>query len=88
MVFKGRINAMETVRFMIAFQLPWNMPQLLNINFIPSWAIHLSFRVYSMMFTTTVIGLLLGFLYKPRTWCTVCPVNTISDIAINKNKSN
>jgi polyferredoxin len=82
MVFRGRIDAMERVRFMIAFQLPWNMPQLLNISFIPSWAVHLSFRVYSMMFSTTVIGLVLGFLYKPRTWCTVCPVNTISDMAI------
>jgi polyferredoxin len=45
-------------------------------------AAHLSFRVYSMMFTTTVIGLLFGFVYKPRTWCMVCPVNTISDMVI------
>jgi polyferredoxin len=85
MVFRGRIDAMERVRFMIAFQLPWNMPQLLNIGSIPNWAVHLSFRVYSMMFSTTVIGLVLGFLYKPRTWCTVCPVNTISDMAIKKS---
>jgi polyferredoxin len=84
MVFRGRIDAMERVRFMIAFQLPWRMPQLLNIGSIPNWAVHLSFRVYSMMFSTTVIGLVLGFLYKPRTWCTVCPVNTISDMAIKK----
>ena len=84
MVVKGRREAMETVRFLIAFQFPWEMPQLLNISNIPSWAVHLSFRVYSMMFTTTVIGLLLGWMYKPRTWCTICPVNTISDLAIKK----
>jgi hypothetical protein len=83
MVFRGRIAAMEKVRFMIAFQLPWNIPQLLNISSIPNWAVHLSFRVYSMMFTTTVIGMILGFIYMPRTWCTICPINTISDIAIN-----
>lgn len=86
MVFRGRIDAMEKVRFMIAFQLPWNMPQLLNIDSLPSWAVHLSFRVYSMMFTTTVIGMILAWIYKPRTWCTVCPINTISDIAISKLK--
>lgn len=84
MVFMGRIDAMEKVRFMIVFQLPWNMPQLLNISTIPNWAVHLSFRIYSMMFTTTVMGLVLGFMYKPRIWCTICPVNTISDIAIKK----
>ena len=87
MVFRGRIEAMEKVRFMIAFQLPWNIPQLLNISSIPNWAVHLSFRVYSMMFTTTVIGMVLGFMYRPRIWCTICPVNTISDIVIKKNKS-
>lgn len=86
MVFRGRIDAMEKVRFMIAFQLPWNMPQLINISSIPNWAVHLSFRIYSMMFTTTVLGLFLGLLYKPRTWCTVCPVNTISDMAIENKK--
>lgn len=82
MVLRGKIPPMERVRFMIAFQLPWNIPQLLNISSIPNWAIHLSFRVYSMMFTTTVIGMIFGFIYTPRTWCTICPVNTISDLAI------
>lgn len=86
MVFKGRIAPMEKVRFMIAFKLPWNIPQLLNINSIPDWAVHLSFRVYSMMFTTTVIGMVLGLIYMPRTWCTICPINTISDLAINIKK--
>ncbi len=86
MVFMGRMEAMEKVRFLIAFQLPWDIPQLLNINSLPNWAIHLSFRVYSMMFTTTVIGMVLGYIYRPRTWCTVCPVNTIMDIAIKKSK--
>lgn len=87
MVLRGKIEAVEKVRFMIAFQIPWNMPQLLNIDSIPNWAVHLSFRVYSMMFTTTVIGMALGWIYKPRTWCTICPVNTISDMAIKKANS-
>jgi hypothetical protein len=84
MVIRGRMDAMEKVRFMIAFQLPWNMPQLLDIGFIPNWVVHLSFRVYSMMLTSTVLGLILGWMYRPRTWCAICPVNTISDIAFKK----
>jgi len=87
MVFIGRMDPMEKVRFMIAFQLPWDMPQLLNTDYIPNWAVHLSFRVYSMMFSTTVIGMILGWIYKPRTWCKICPVNTISDMAISRKNS-
>jgi hypothetical protein len=82
MVSIGRIDAIDKVRFLMAFQLPWDIPQILKIDYIPNWAVHLSFRIYSMMFSTTVVGLLLGWIYTPRTWCTVCPINTISDISI------
>ncbi|WP_422678833.1 4Fe-4S binding protein [Clostridium thermosuccinogenes] len=50
------------------------------------WAVHLSFRVYSMMLTTTIFGLLLAWIFKPRTWCTVCPINTASDVLLKINK--
>lgn len=86
MVFRGRIDAMERIRFMLAFQLPWNIPQFLSVGFAPEWSVHLSFRIYSMMFTTTVLGLILGWVYTPRTWCTICPINTISDISLKKTK--
>lgn len=87
MVFRGRIDEMERIRFLIAFQIPWEIPQLLNIDVMPNWAVHLSFRVYSMMFTTTVIGMVLAWIYKLRTWCTICPINSISDMAIKKGKN-
>jgi hypothetical protein len=86
MVFRGRREAMEYVRFMIAFRIPWDMPQFLNIEGIPQWGVHLGFRVYSMMFTTTTIGMVLGWIFKPRTWCTICPVNTVSDLVIKNRK--
>lgn len=82
MVFKGRAESMENIRFLLAFQLPWDIPQLLDSSGIPSWAVHLSYRIYSMMFTTTTIGLLLGWIYKPRTWCTICPINTASNLIL------
>lgn len=85
MVFAGRIPLMDKVRFMVAFKIPWDMPQFLNFGVFPDWAIHLSFRIYSMMFTTTVLGLILAWLFKPRTWCTICPINTISDLALRNN---
>ena len=86
MVSMGKREPIEKVRFLIAFKLPWDMPQLFDFGVMPDWAMHLSFRVYSMMFTTTVLGLLMAWIFKPRTWCTVCPVNTVSDLILNKNK--
>lgn len=87
MVLLGRRDAIDKIRFMIVFQLPWNIPQLLDVGLVPSWVTHLSFRIYSMMFTTTVLGLILGWIYKPRSWCTICPVNTISDSVLKTIKS-
>jgi len=83
-VSRGLMEPLERVRFLIAFILPWEIPQLLNIGPVPDWTLHLSFRIYSMMFTTTVLGLVLAWLFMPRTWCRVCPINTISDISLNK----
>jgi len=86
MVSIGRREPMEIVRFLIALKLPWDMPQLLDLAHIPGWAVHLSYRMYSMMFTTTILGLLLAWIFKPRTWCTICPINTVSDLTIHNNK--
>jgi hypothetical protein len=88
MVFKGRREALENIRFLLVFQFPWDIPQLLNLGTMPNWIVHLSFRIYSMMFTTTVLGLILSWIFKPRTWCTICPINTISDISLKKINRN
>ncbi len=86
MVSKGRIMPIEEIRFLMAFKIPFDLPQILFGNIGADWAIHLSFRLYSMMFTTTVIGLVLGWLFKPRTWCAICPINTVSTLVLNKAK--
>ena len=86
MVFLDKRDPIEKVRFLMAFQLPWTMPNLLDIGVMPDWSVHLGFRVYSMMFTTTIIGLLVGYLYRARTWCSICPMGTLSSLALrNKN---
>ncbi len=77
MVSLGRIEPIEQIRFLIAFGLPINLPQFLSIN-APAWLIHFGYRMYSVMFTSTTIGLLLGFIYSPRAWCAFCPIKTIT----------
>jgi len=85
MVFMGKRLPLEKIRFLMVFQFPWDIPQLLNIGLFPDWAVHLSFRMYSMMLTTTILGLLLGLFFMPRTWCTICPINTVSNIALKSH---
>lgn len=86
MVFKGKREPLEIIRFMMVLGLPWEIPQLIEIPAMQDWVSHLSFRIYSMMFTTTILGLVLGWFYRPRTWCTICPINTLSDMALDKIK--
>lgn len=83
-VSKGIKPAMEYLRFLIIIPLPFKMPQLFDIIELAPWITHLSYRFYSMMMTTTVLGLILALVYKPRTWCTICPIATVSDVILKK----
>lgn len=83
-VARGIRPAMEYLRFLIVIPLPFRMPQLFNIAHLAPWLTHLSYRFYSMMMTTTFLGLVLALVYKPRTWCTICPITTVSDVILKK----
>lgn len=77
MVSLGRVAPIDYVRFLIVFPIPFDLPQLFHLA-LPSWLLHASFRIHSMMLTSTTIGLILGFLYVPRTWCVICPIQTLT----------
>lgn len=73
----GRIEMIDYVRFMIAFKAPFTLPQLLSIS-VPDGLIHFSYRIYSMMFTSVILGLIMGILYTPRAWCVICPIQSLT----------
>ncbi len=77
MVTIGRIDPIAQVRFLIVFGMPFELPQLLDFT-VPENVLHFSYRIYSMMFTSVIVGTVLGIVYKPRTWCSICPVNTLT----------
>jgi len=85
-VSSGAVLPMNYLRFLLFIPVPFELPQLLNFENIVPWVTHLSFRLYSMMMTTTFIGLIFGLIYKPRTWCVICPISTVSDLYL-KSKS-
>jgi hypothetical protein len=85
-VFIGNMAPMLIPRFLILLPVNVTFPQIITVSGIPVWITHFAFRMFSMMMTTTIIGISLSYIYKPRTWCTICPVNTISDIYIMENR--
>lgn len=87
-VASGIMMPLEQLRYLIIFKVPFNMPQLVELNNILPWVTHLSYRFYSMMMTTTTLGLVMALIYKPRTWCTICPISTISDVYTSNIKKN
>ncbi|MBI9108572.1 MAG: 4Fe-4S binding protein [Spirochaetales bacterium] len=86
MVGLGRINPIDRIRLLIMFQLPWELPQLFTIAAIPAPLLHLSYRFYSLMLTSTLLGSILAVLFKPKTWCAVCPINSISEGMLSSMK--
>ena len=86
MVFKGRVDALDSLRLLMVWQVPWEVPQLLDLPGIPPWSVHATFRIYSIFLTSTLVGLLLGLLFKPRTWCAICPVGTVSSKYLTQYK--
>lgn len=79
MVALGKLAPMAYVRFLMAFVVPIQLPQLITFD-LPPFIEHLSYRVFSIMFTSTVIGIILGVLFKPRSWCAVCPIQTLTTV--------
>jgi len=86
-VFFGGIAPMAHVRFLMFFKMPFVLPQLIAIPLSPAM-LHLSYRLYSIMFTSTILGILLGIIFKPRTWCAVCPIQTLTTETMKKSQKN
>lgn len=73
----GKMPPVDFVRFLIVFPAPFTLPQLLDWS-VPVGLLHFSYRIYSMMFTSATVGLVLGMIYAPRTWCAICPIQTLT----------
>lgn len=89
LVFSGVNSLREVVTLLWTFKLPWNWA---NTSFVPQWVAQFAFGFYSVMLTSTILGLVTMILFKPRSWCVYCPMGTmthgISSIKYNKNLKN
>lgn len=74
-VFAGAENLKEVVKLLWVFKVPWKWT---NTSFVAPWVAQFAFGFYSVMLTSTVLGMITMMLFKPRSWCTYCPMGTMT----------
>lgn len=74
-VFSGAQSLKEVVTLLWTFKIPW---QWTDTSTAPAWAAQFAFGFYSVMWTSTILGLITMILFKPRSWCVYCPMGTMT----------
>ena len=68
----------EVVTLLWTFKLPWAWAYTAGSS--PAWVAQYAFGFYSVMLTSMLLGLAVMALFKPRTWCTFCPMGTMTQM--------
>ncbi|SFB29136.1 4Fe-4S binding domain-containing protein [Acetitomaculum ruminis DSM 5522] len=86
LVASGAQSLREVIKLFWTIHLPWGWAY--TANTLPDWIAQFSFGFYSLMLTSTLIGLIVMVFFKPRTWCSFCPMGTMTQgICKIKNKN-
>ena len=75
MVFAGARDLKEVVTVLWTIKLPWNWT---NTSMVSPWIAQFAFGFYSIMLTSTILGILTMIFFKPRSWCVYCPMGTMT----------
>lgn len=87
LVFDGAQSLKQVITLFWTFKMPWNMMDLVNGSALASWIIQFAFGLYSMMLTSTLLGIITMILYKPRSWCVYCPMGTATQLICKQKHS-
>lgn len=77
-VFRGASDLKQAVTLLWAFRLPWH--HAYHTTGLPLWTAQFAFGFYSVMLTSTILGLITMVLFKPRSWCVYCPMGTMTQL--------
>ena len=78
LVFSGADSLREAVKLFWTFRVPWGWAY--TAGTAPDWVAQFSFGFYSLMLTSTLIGLIVMVLFRPRTWCGFCPMGSMTQL--------
>ena len=76
LVAAGASGLREGMKLFWTFKVPWGWTY--TAGMVPDWVAQYSFGFYSLMLTSLLLGLIMMVLYKPRSWCTFCPMGTMT----------
>ena len=78
LVFAGAREMSEVVTLLWTIKLPWHWAY--HGTLFSAGVAQFAFGFYSVMLTSTVLGLLTMALFKPRSWCVYCPMGTMTQL--------
>ena len=78
LVFAGTKYLKQAVTLLWTFKLPWQWSY--RGTFISPGVAQFAFGFYSVMLTSTILGLVTMALFKPRSWCVYCPMGTMTQM--------
>lgn len=87
LVFHGVQNLRQAVTLLWTFKLVGHWAN--QGTSVSPWIAQFAFGFYSVMLTSTILGIITMGLFKPRSWCVYCPMGTMTQLickAKNKNK--
>lgn len=78
LVFSGVRSLTQVVTLLWTIRLPWHWAY--TATNVPHAVAQFAFGFYGIMLTSTVLGLFAMLLFKPRSWCVVCPMGTMTQL--------
>ncbi|MDL2298401.1 4Fe-4S binding protein [Synergistaceae bacterium OttesenSCG-928-D05] len=78
LVFSGVNSLAETITLFWSFKLPWQWAYADGI--VTPWIAQFAFGFYSLMLTSTLIGIIFMVFFRPRSWCVICPMGTMTQL--------
>lgn len=85
LVFDGAKSMRQIVTVLWTFQVPWSWAY--HGENVSPWIAQFAFGFYSVMLTSTILGVITMVLFKPRSWCVYCPMGTMTQLICKaKNK--
>ena len=73
-VFKDAQSFRQVITLMWTFKIPFTF----NYHGTIPWISQFAYGMYSLMLTSTILGIITMVLFKPRTWCVYCPIGTMT----------
>ena len=85
LVLEGTRTLGQFVKLLWTFRVPWHWAY--HGTAVSPWIVQFAFGFYSLMLTSTVLGLVTMVLFKPRSWCVYCPMGTMTQLVCQAKTS-